>query len=281
MIVASYPVLNGLTLNGVDSYGVQWVTSNIQGWGGAGDTLAPVQKPRQAGAWGGLSYEKARPIVVTGTAIAPDATTASLALDRLIAATTLDTSPFAVVEPSRTLTANVRRDGEVIPTWRGDAAFDWSIQLIALDPRKFGQTLTAGPTGLPSTSGGLTIPFTIPFTINATTVTGQISLTNPGNASGPVKLQINGPITGPTITHVSTGQALTFSSSLSLGAGEFVTVDMERREVLAQGQPAASRNAWVTSRGWSGFDPGMNTWAFSAPSYNTGTLQVTATPAWL
>lgn len=277
MIVASYPVLNGLTLNGVDSYGVQWVTSNIQGWGGAGDTLAPVQKPRQAGAWGGLSYEKARPIVVTGTAIAPDATTASLALDRLIAATTLDTSPFAVVEPSRTLTANVRRDGEVIPTWRGDAAFDWSIQLIALDPRKFGQTLTAGPTGLPSSSGGLTAPFTAPFTVPATQNSGLLTLTNSGNATGPVTLRIDGPGSGPIITHVGTGAALVFSASAVLASGEFWTIDMEKRTVLAQGQ--ASRNGYITSRGWSGFDPGVNQWAFSSASTSAMTLTVTATEA--
>lgn len=273
--------LGSLVLTGTDASGVQWGADVLQGWGSPASTIAPVQKPRQNGAWGGLSYSKARSVVISGEAVAPTRALLSAAVDTLVSATDLLGTTLTVVESGLSRSLTVRRDGDVALTVKPgvDLTFWWSIQLVAVDPRKFGAALT-NTTSLPSTSGGLTIPFTIPFTISATTVTGQISLTNPGNASGPVLLQINGPITGPTITHVSTGQALTFSSSLTLGTGEFITVDMERREVLAQGQAAASRNAWVTGRGWSAFDPGLNTWAFSAPSYNTGTLQVTATPAW-
>lgn len=274
--------LGSLVLTGTDASGVQWGADTLQGWGSPASTISPVQKPRQNGAWGGLAYSKARSVVVSGQTVAPTRALLSAAVDTLVSATDLLGTTLTIVESGVSRTLTVRRDGDVALTVKPgvDLMFWWSVQLVAVDPRKMGTALTA-TTSLPSTSGGLTIPYTIPYTINATTVTGQISLTNPGNASGPVLLQINGPITGPTITHVSTGQALTFSSSLTLGAGEFITVDMERREVLAQGQAAASRNAWVTGRGWSAFDPDLNTWAFSAPSYNTGTLQVTATPAWL
>lgn len=273
--------LAGLPLTGTDSLGVLWILdrNGVVGWGSPATTIAPVQKPRQDGAWGGLAYRKPRSIVMSGSCVAPTEGLALDALDRLSTAVSPDGATLTVVKGLSSRWATVRQDGEVLPTWAAPNSFDWSIQLVAVDPRKFAASLT-GTTSLPSTTGGLTIPYTIPYAINATTVTGQVSLTNPGNASGPVLLQINGPITGPTITHVSTGQALTFASSLSLAAGEFITVDMERREVLAQGQAAASRNAWVTARGWSAFDPGVNTWALSAPSYAAGTLQVTATPAW-
>lgn len=119
----------------------------------------------------------------------------------------------------------------------------------------------------------------IPFTIDAVTVTGQVSLENPGNETGPVRLRIDGPCRGPVVTHVSTGAQLVFASSLVLGAGEWIDVDMEARTVLANGQ--ASRAPWITSRGWSGFTPGLNTWSFTAAAFDPGArLTVVATPAW-
>jgi phage-related protein len=66
---------------------------------------------------------------------------------------------------------------------------------------------------------------------------------------------------------------------LALEAGEFVTVDMEAREVLAQGQSA--RAGYVTSRGWFTLDPGVNTIAFSAANYSpTAQLTLTTRPSW-
>lgn len=120
---------------------------------------------------------------------------------------------------------------------------------------------------------------TIPFSIDAVTVTGQVSLVNPGNETGPVRLRIDGPCRGPVVTHVSTGTQLIFSSSLVLGAGEWLEVDMEARTVLANGQ--ATRSPWITSRGWSGFTPGENTWAFTAAAFDAAArLTVVATPSW-
>lgn len=125
----------------------------------------------------------------------------------------------------------------------------------------------------------LTGALTVPFIIDAQTVTGQVSLTNPGNESGPVVLRIDGPCVGPVVTHVSTGNAIVFSSSLELRAGEYLEIDMDARTALANGQ--SNRAGYITSRGWSAFDPGRNTWAFSAARYNSQSqLSVTAVPAW-
>ena len=106
-------------------------------------------------------------------------------------------------------------------------------------------------------------------------------LTNTGNTQAPVWLRIDGPIPagGWTVTHLGKKQALTFASSLALTSGEFVTVDMDRREVLAQGQ--AARAGYVTSRGWFSLDPGDNDIAFSASGISlTAQLTVTTKPAW-
>jgi len=273
-----YAVLGPLNLCSTDDFGVTWIMdeNGVVGWGAPDGTLSPTQKPRQAGAWAGLSYAQPRPMTMAGVCIAPTAALASLAQDRLIAACSLDDTTLTVVEGGRSRWCTVRRDGAVLPVTINDCAFTWSIQVVAVDPRKLGTPLM-GSTALPSSSGGLTIPFTVPFAINSTVVSGQVSLFNPGNETGPVTLRIDGPCTGPVITHVGSGLQLIFSASLTLGAGEFLLVDMEAHTAMAQGQ--SSRANWITSRGWSGFEPGSNTWAFTAASASAALLTVTCPPA--
>lgn len=276
----SYPQIGALNLNAVDEFGVQWVTDKdgVKGWGAPQGTLEVVQKVRQSGGWAGLSFSKSRPMVLSGTTIAPTPDLASDALDRLNDACSLDDTLLTVVESGRARWCTVRRDGDVIPVWLNDIAFTWSVQVVAPDPRKFADELTASTT-LPSSSGGFVYPHVYPYEIDAVTVSGQVSLENVGNQAGPVLLRIDGPCTGPVVTHVGSGLALVFASSLVLGAGEWLTVDMEARSVLANDQ--ASRSGYVVSRGWSQFTPGMNTWAFTAASYDPASrLTVTATPAW-
>jgi hypothetical protein len=278
ILALSYVTVGALNLLSLEDSGVQWILDEkgIQGWGAPGGTLAPKPKTRQMGAWGGLSYAKQRSLVAAGVCIAPTPALASDALDRLIDACSLDDTVMAVSESGRVRWCTVRRDGDVLPTWDGDCAFGWSVQFVALDPRKFGTPLS-GSTGLPSSSGGLTVPFTVPFTIASTVAYGQVSLTNPGNETGPVTMRITGPCTGPIITHVGSGLRLVFAASATIGAGEYWDIDCEAQSVLAQGQ--SSRANWITSRQWPGFEPGINTWSFAAASGTTSLLAVTATPA--
>ena len=276
----SSATIGPLNLCSVDDFGVTWILdeNGVVGWGAPSGTLSPTQKPRQAGAWAGLSYAQARPMTMAGVCIAPTAALASDALDRLIDACSLDDTTLTVVESERSRWCTVRRDGPVLdPQWIGTCAFTWSIQVVALDPRKLGAPLTDS-TALPSTSGGLTIPYTIPYTIPSVQVSGQVNLFNPGNETGPVTMCVDGPCSGPVITHVGSGLSLVFSASLVLGVGEWIDIDMEAHSVLANGQ--SSRVQWVTSRGWSGFEKGSNTWALTAAVYDPATLlTVTATPA--
>lgn len=272
--------LGDLNLFGDDEFGVSWfVPRGGLDWSGApATTLELMQRPRGHGAWSGASYRQARSYSLTAVLQAPNRALAEAAVDRALGAAPLDGALLTVAESSVTRSTMVRRDDEILVTWLNDTSAQISLGLVAADPRKFGATLT-GSTGLPSSTGGLTFPHTFPHTFDAVTVTGQVSLFNPGNVAGPVRLRIDGPVTAPVVTHVSSGRSLVFSSSLVLGAGQWVDVDMDRREVLENGQ--SSRNGWVTGRGWSAFEPGDNTWAFTAGTYDAGSLlTVYATPAW-
>lgn len=280
ILAPSYASIGSLVLSNIEPSGVTFVLQDVKGWGAPQGTLAPTQKPRSGGAWVGSSYAQGRTIVLTGTVYGPTPALASDALDRLIAAATLDLAVLTIVEGGgRSRFTNVRRDGPVIETWTNSLVFTYSIQLFAPDARKFGTALV-GVTYLPASTGGLQWPEQWPEVWSAATVSGTVSLTNPGNAAGPVVLRVDGPAAGPQIAHAgTTGTAITFSSSLILNSGEWITINMDTRKALANDQ--SNRAGYITNRGWSLFDPGINVWSFSASSYSAlSMLTVTATPAW-
>jgi hypothetical protein len=269
--------LGPLNLFGTDAFGVKWtLTPPLDGWGSTKPTISPVQKPRQHGAWAGNSYYGPRHLPATGLIRAPSQAALSAAIDRLNDACSLDDTTLTVAEDGRSRWCTVRREDEVLAPMLTPLIAKYSIQVIALDPRKMGAPLT-GSTLLPSSSGGLVVPVVVPLTINSTVTSGQVSLFNPGNETGPVMASLVGPLIGPILTHVGSGLRLVFSASATIADGEFWDVDMEGHKVLAQGQ--ANRSGWITSRQWSGFEPGNNTWSLSAVSATTGSVTITATPA--
>lgn len=279
MSFSNSPITFGpLTLNAIDVNGTRWRVTKFDGWGTAGTTLSPIQKARQSGAAVGDSFATGRTMTISGLITSVSAAQHSLDWDALIAAIPRYPVLMQVSESGRVRWCMAQRYGEIIPQKLNAFCSTFTVQVFATDWRKFGTELSAS-TLLPSTSGGLLVPATVPFTVAATSVSGQVSLHNPGNEVGPVWLRIDGPTTGPVVTHASSGLMLTFSSSLVLQDGEWLDVDMEKHTVLANGQ--VSRSGYVTSRGWSGFVPGDNTWQFTAAAFNAASrLTVTAVPSW-
>jgi hypothetical protein len=219
-------------------------------------------------------------MTIEGLILAPVAGMLSAASDLLSMAVSLGQFQMIVSEQGRVRNVMAQRQDDVQFTYLSDLVARYSIQVVAKDPRKFGDLVTAS-TRLPFSEGGLTFPITFPTIFTGVTGTGKVTINNPGNTQAPVWLRIDGPLPagGWTVSHQGKGQSLTFATALALGSGEFVTVDMDRREVLAQGQ--APRSGYVTSRGWFSLDPGDNVIAFSAANYSsTASLTVTTKPSW-
>ena len=268
-------------LGQTDAFGVRWSLTVMDGWDGSpSPTLQTVQRARGHGSTESESFLTERVLTLGGLIHGADAAGIEAAFDRLNAAIRLDPFDILVLESGRIRSATVRRRGEVIPTWHSDKLAGYSVLVSARDPRKFGDLVSAS-TRLPFSEGGLVRPSTWPRTWTGVSGTGRVTVTNPGNTQAPVWLRVDGPLPagGWTVTHQGKGQSLTFATALALGAGEFVTVDMDRREVLAQGQ--APRSGYVTSRGWFSLDPGENVIAFSAQNYSsTASLTVSTKPSW-
>lgn len=119
---------------------------------------------------------------------------------------------------------------------------------VALDPKIYSDAEhLIGPLGLPTTSGGLTLSFTVPFSIGST-LTGGIAedLANVGNLEAPLRIRFDGPLESPwVVLNRSDGLQQTARVNVTLGVGEWVEVDAGRRTVLLNG---------TTSRygSWSG-----------------------------
>jgi hypothetical protein len=265
--------LGPLTLNAQDGNGVWWYAEQLTGWGSPKGTLNVTQKPRDHGGWRSESFLTPRVVTVAGTIAAPNPSLLARARHALNAAVSLTATPFSVTEYGETLNATVTRQDEVL---FGDETETWtsfSIQLVAVDPRRYGQTQTVS-TNMASATGGMTFGITFPVTFPSTVVSGTVSFNNPGNIGAPVVLTVHGPVTGPIITHVGSGNQIVFASSLALASGEYLVVDMAARTVKANGQ--ASRIGYVTQRGWFQLDPGGNDISYAGAIYDaTSTLDVT------
>lgn len=272
--------LGDLVLGTVDPSGVRFTVDKFDGWGSPGSTAQLTQRARGHGATSSEGFYRPRVMTIEGLILAPAPGMLSDAVDLLSAAVKLDQFQVLVSDQDRLRNVMAQRQDDVIVTYLTDTQARYSIQIAAKDPRKFGDLITL-TTRLPFSEGGLVRPSTWPRTWTGVSGTGQITVNNPGNTQAPVWLRIDGPVPagGWTVTHLGKKQALTFSTALALGVGEFVTVDMDRREVLAQGQ--APRSGYVTSRGWFSLDPGENVIAFSAQNYSsTASLSVTTKAAW-
>ena len=268
-------------LGDTDEFGVRWSLTTMEGWDGSpSPTLELRQRARGHGATESESYLTPRILSLGGLIHGKSVADIEAAFDRLNGAVSLEPFDILVLESGRIRHATVRRKGEVLPTWHSDKLAGYSILLSAKDPRKFGDLVTA-TTRLPFSNGGLVRPSTWPRTWTGVSGTGMVTINNPGNTEAPVWLRVDGPMPagGWSVTHLGKGRTLTFGSALALGVGEFLTVDMDRREVLAQGQSA--RSGYVTSRGWFTLDPGDNVIAFSSVNYSeTASLTVTTKPSW-
>jgi len=254
----------------------------FDGWTGSpASTLELTQRARGNGATSNDPDITPRNMVLSGRVTNPDPAGLNASLEDLNAAVRLDGFQLTVAETGRVRHCQAARNGEVLTPKVNNRIATFSIQIAAEDPLKYGDLVTA-TTLLPRSTGGLVRPSTWPRTWTGVSNSGVIRVNNPGNEQAPVWLRIDGPIPagGWSVTHQGKQQSLTFASSLALAAGEFVTVDMEQREILAQGQ--APRAGYVTSRGWFTLDPGDNDIAFSAVSDSpTAQLTVTTKPAWL
>jgi hypothetical protein len=282
VVAAPLVWLGDLPLAVTDDQGVDWIVGDIAGWSGSpAGTLQVEQRTADHGGWGGGSWLTPRKLKVTGTIISSSDSLLVAAVDQLSAAASLDATELRVVESGgldRTIT--VRRDGEAVADIvHGYAKFE--VPLVAADPRRYGPLVGPLSTSLPSTSGGLTLPASPPWTIGATVVQGTVRLANAGTIASRPTLRINGPVQQPQVLVIAadgTTSSLTYWADLA--SGEYLDVDCDAHTVLLGGtvsRRGLMSGTWPEVPAGSSIDIGFRA---AAPSAGAS-LAVSYRSAWM
>ena len=271
--------LGGVTLGGVDDNGVGWHIAKLDGWYAPATRTQISQREADHGAWMGPVYLGERPITLTGVIDAPNSATLEDAVEQLLAACALTDTTLTVWEtiPKQ---VTVRRSGDPVIDRLGAAAASYSLLVTAEDPRRYEMTWQSRTTALPSTSGGLVLPATVPLTISATTVSGQINATNAGTIATRPIFTIAGPVQQPQVSVLTEdGTVRTLIYADTLNTGDVLTINTDAHTVLLG---TASRRRYLSGQ-WPEIPAGQSvTIAFTAAAYDpSASLTAQWRSAWL
>lgn len=273
--------LGSIPFGRVDGVGVAWTLQDMQGWDSTDVRSDLQQREGDHGAWQAPTYLVERPVSLSGTIVAPDRATLDDALERIRTAASITDTTLTVYE-SIPKQATVRRSGKTLLQYVTDTLASYSVMVTAPDPRRYATELQSGTTMLPSSSGGLTLPYTLPYTISAVVVAGQIDALNSGSFETRPLLKIDGPVSQPQILALMPdGSVRVLAYSQDLATGEQLVIDTDTHSVILNGQ--ASRRRFMSAIGpWPVIPPGETvSFQFRGATYNpTGMLTAQWRSAW-
>jgi hypothetical protein len=202
-------ILNELTFNTIDDYGVLWVITDIKGWW---NPPAPEMPDIKRG-WDDGIYDvkgrlNARDLTLEGSILVPSPSMMPDARRRLVKAITLvREGAWLKANENPTKASYVRLSGEPqIETVTARGRVDFSIGLRAADPVKYSWN-SADPDGYTTVA--------IPAKSTNPSHTGLATATNVGDYEVSCYISILGPITGPAnILNTTTNTAITIVGSL-------------------------------------------------------------------
>lgn len=263
LVTLAAGVLEGLAAAGVD------VSCNkLDGWWEpTGTTGKTEQRAYQSGGWVNEAFSEPRSLVVGGLLRGADRPTTRAALEALLDLVPVDALvPLAVNEDGLVRHVMVRQEGKPLIDWKSDTLVSWNIQLTSPEWRRFSGTGGAGlshsvTVGLPTARGGFVLPFSLPFTIDASVISGSVDVVNLGTAPSRVSVAISGPVSRPSI-RTPDGRSMTFD--LDVLAGQTLVIDFDAGTVLLNG---VSRRGTLLGQ-WLDLTSGNTTLTFDAGSYN-------------
>jgi hypothetical protein len=266
-----------MTFGVVDDTYTGWVVTNLQGWfDGPAVRAAFTPRTFAHGSFDAKVWRDVRTVTLSGTYSGSsynDAVAQSQVLSGLLGDGSAGT--FMVDN----ISATVRIGVEPVYQWLGDAAFNFQVSFIAVDPKKYGPTQTVGPLNMAGvTSGG--IPFPVVngvFTWGTVTLPPSASLTNGGTADTPLLITVAAGGTALTggfqILEAVTGSVLSYADDLP--AGSSVVFDTGAGSVILNG--TANRRGSLTTAQWFQIPAGTTrTISFTGLTGTSATATLTA-----
>lgn len=247
-------VVGGVTFNDrldMPAGAIDWGLDTLDGW----DRTSEIEvnsTPIGGGSDGEISAEvfpaKARHILVSGWALAPDAATAEQLADVLWRDVFPRNQEIVLARYEaipKYLTVRVAGQREISRV--GPLNFRWLVPVMAPDPFKYdllpdvNSSGTAGVAG--QSSGGRTYPRMYPLTYIPEVGTGEenaINIFNRGTGNTSPTITVHGPLVkgGWRISNETTGEDLGFDVALS--SSDVLTIDFGAEVALLNGYPITS-----------------------------------------
>lgn len=238
------------------------------------------------GGWLDAEFEKARPIIITGT-VYSTTTNIETFLDSLKAnfAPTTTVKPFYFTPGTVYERVLFCKSQGITYEWNalrrlGTAAIQ--IKLLAEDPTIYDSLQLSQNVPLGETIfSGIGFPLGFPFGFGGVTGSGDgQNIFNGGNRPATAILTISGGtgVTDPVIINDTAGATLTFSG-LTLSSTDVLTIDLRNKTVTLNG--SASRRSKLVNPQWFLLQPGGNFIRYRSGSTGTGSvLNVAWRNAW-
>jgi hypothetical protein len=237
--------VDGQEFNGTtDERGRDWVIDKETGWSASPPVRDPQAQARTGthGSWPATVYRDPRTIRLDGWVYAPTAEARRDAEHRLAALCADPERRYELrctEETGDLVTAVTQEDATIVSIRPGGRWLDFSLQLVAADPRKYAAEQSAD-TGLPGSSAtgldfgtgsGLDFAAGSGLDFGPQLSTGRATVANDGTADTAPVLTVTGPLTPPVvITRRDNGATVAYLDPLA--AAQRLMIDIGRRVVL-------------------------------------------------
>lgn len=264
--------------------GTNQVLTSLEGWySPAGTRRSGTERLWAHGSFSERGWREQRVISVGGHIYTDTRAAAAEMTDTLSAALADGTAGQFIVDDADLgrRTATVYITGAPTVSWQGGLDILFEIDMVAPDPRKYGELVTSS-TPAASPGGGLVFDL---FTgqnagvldFGDTGNPGTVTFENVGTADTAPVFTVTGYAPGFTITEVNSGARLVYSQTLA--AGQSLVLNAADGSVLLDGY--ADRSAYLTRREWTRVNGKTRaTYLFESPGNAGASLQIGAKPAW-
>lgn len=152
---------------------------------------------------------------------------------------------------------------------------EFQLALVAGDPTVYAELeQTADSAALTVGGGGAEVfPHGFPYSYGDFSGGGNVNVTNGGTVPTFPIVEVYGPITGPAVYNVTTGKVVSFPG-LSIGAGDYLEVDMRRETAELNGSPDVNMIRYLDVAGSEFFalEPGVNAIRLSGTGFDAATI---------
>jgi hypothetical protein len=239
-----------------DSAGVQWIVTKEEGfWGTPGTNATLSPRLNKHGMFRSPGWKKERIVTLTGRCYHPDYAVLRQAESTVLGLLSDPRTPgkLTCYAENGALSLDVFLDDAILCTPLdivSEPGVEFSLQLVAPDPRKYSPDIQTQTAGLPQDSGdGLDFsqvvspdsnpglffganPATDGLAFGTFNGSGFMTLTNPGTAPATPVYTLYGPLTNPVLT-TNTGYSMRYNGTLA--TGDYVTIDPSLPSVVLNG----------------------------------------------